>query len=577
MSTTLKPELYGLTETDLSLVDTNNPTYWWDLDEQSKIDSSNSRFEYINYTPESTVADTTFQQGPSTFTFTIRDKERYLVPSKAFLEIDVTITVVANEYVALNNPCAHVLFDKCRYSINNTVIDRVDQNYPYAALVRGLVNKTRSWMNTQGSMEGWALDGATASGDVNINYNRALTTTMLNYSIIGETSDGGIRNKFTFTGNPAAGGVASVAGVVEQLNLINGAANASSPNWLIQQATNPGFLKRLAYAFPVPGERFFTAEVGTGGVPAQGAGGNLRGDPTATTRTYNLKLPLSEMFAFCRDVKKVFWGYFHTIELTRNQNIHQMVHRQVGATARDLSHIRFDKVELWMPYVKPSDSMGAAMLTRLAKDTVLPLLFNPTRVIKQQFPSPGTNSYTMNWNVGNIEGRPEHIYFFMTHADAEHNGINAMTFTSNFIKSLRLSIGGSQDYPIRELQVNFEEKKTKLAYQMYLDCCGFGDDYTDVALTERDFQKFYPMFCFDLTTSEDNVFMAGKSLIIKAEFRGPDLTNKFISTDDGNANAVANNAAVHIPAFIAYVAVTYRKSGYLSTKSDGIKFISNLL
>jgi len=564
-----KPELYGLTEADLALIDNNNPTYWWDLDEQSRIDESNTAFEYINYPPETPVAGTTFQAGPTTFTFTIRDKERYLVPHKAFFEIKVTIEKAAGQLVALNNPCAHVLFDKCAYSINQTVIDRTDKNYPLVTLARGLTTKTRSWINTQGAMEGWALDGATANGDVNINLNRPVdAATRLRYAIVDETTDAGIRNKYTFAAAGADAG-ARVAALVNELNLVNDTHN------VIFQASNPGFLKRMTYAFPLPGERVFNAPAGTGGVPADTAGGNLRAIPTATTQTYTLKLPLSEMFAFCRDVQKVFFGYFHTIELSRNQHVYQILHRAGGANARDLSHITLDKIELWMPYVKPSTSMAANLLSRLAKDTVMPLLFRPTRIFERQIAAPGTNNYTLNWNVGSIEGRPEHIYFFMTHSSAEHNGVNSMTFTHNFIKNLRITVG-SHDFPIREMQMNIEKKEALLPYQMYLDCCGFNDTLTDPALTYRDWLKFYPIFCFDMTTVEDEVFSVGKSLIVKATFAGPTTANNFISTDDANAGGAANDAAIHIPAFKAYAAITYRKSGYLTTQTDGIKFISNL-
>jgi len=565
-----KPELYGLTAEDLALVDNNNPTYWWDLDEQSRIDESNTAFEYINYPPETPVAGTTFQAGPSSFTFTIRDKERYLVPHKAFFEIKVRITKEnATQIVALNNPCAHVLFESCSYSINNTVIDRTDKHYPLSTLVRGLVNKTRSWINTQGTMEGWALDGATSNGDVNINLNRALTNTRLNYCIIGETTDAGIRNKLRVANG------ANDAAIINHINLTaaDDLAGASTLTYLVEQSTNPGFLKRLTYSHPLPGERVFTAPVGTGGVPTQANGGNLRAAVDQNYQIYTLKLPLSEMFAFCRDVQKVFFGYFHTIELTRNQTIHQIVHRAAG-TARDLSHITLDKIELWMPYVKPSTSMAANLLTRLSKDTVMPLLFRPTRVFERHITAPGTNNYTLNLNVGQVEGRPEHIYFFMTHAAAEHNGINLMTFTHNFIKTLRITVG-SHDFPIREMQMNIEKKEALLPYQMYLDCCGYNDTLTDPAITYRDWLKFYPIFCFDMTTVEDDVFSVGKSLIIKATFTGPTTANNFIATDDADGNDIANDAAIHIPAFKAYVAVTYRKSGYLTTQTDGIKFISN--
>jgi len=578
-----RPELYGLTEAELSLIDNDNPSYWWGIDEVSKIDSSNSTFEYINYTPDQSVAGTTFQQGPDTFTFTIRDKERSILPHKAFFDIKVSLTRAAStdaELAGFSNPIAHVLFDACSYSINNTVVETTDKHYPYSALVRGLVGKTRSWINTEGFLQGWALDGLTGAGDVNINLNRTVqAATRHNYSIYNETSTVGIRNKFQFDGS-SGGNAADVAGILEQLNLLNlTAGNAWRPTYIVQQATNPGFFKRYSLAHPIPGEYVFQTIQSTAnnvdGVPVSGNGGFLRGAASAT-QTYHVKLPLSDMFAFCRDFPKVYFGYFHTIQLTRNRDINQMVQRVVGSTARDLSHVTLQKIELWMPYVKPSEEFKAQFLTKLVdnsgKPLSRPIIFNPTRIIHSHFNPGATTTYPMNWNVGVVEGRPEHIYFFMTHND-NNRGISRMTFTHNFIKRLTLTVG-ARDFPIRELNVDLAKKDIGIAYEMYKNCCGYNDSYTDPALTPRDWMKFYPIFCFDLTTVEEDLFMGSKSLYVKATFIAPTQAEGFISSDNTDANAVADGA-IHIPPFNAYVAITYRKSGYISSNTDGIKFLSN--
>jgi len=492
------------------------------------------------------------------------------VPHKAFLEIQVTLTkhgATADQLAGFTNPIAHVLFSGARYSINNTSIEYIDNHYPYSALVRGLTSKTRSWINTQGAMEGWALDGATSAGDVNINLNRNVNdATSINYAYVSDTTNAGIRNKLTFAG-------ATSAAIVAELNQLN--AGASVLRGAVQQATNPGFFKRLNYGFPVPGESVFTSSANTPGVPAQAAGGTLRGAEVAT-QSYTLKLPLSEVFAFCRDITKVFVGYFHTIEFTRNQNIDQMIQTVEGATVRTTAHITLDKVKLWMPYVKPSISMQAVLTDKLAKNDILPILFRPMRVHAYQFNPGAVTNYTLNWNVAVLDGRPEHIYFFMTHAGAGQTGISKMTFTSNFIKSLNITVG-SVDYPTRTLEMDIEKKQGLLPYQMYLDCCGFNDTLTDPALTYRDWLKFYPIFCFDLTTVEPETFLGGKTLEIKGRMVSPIQADGFISSADNQAVPANNIAdgAIHIPNFIAYAAIIYRKSGYLRTEKDGIKFISN--
>jgi len=538
--------LSALTSAERTQIDDTLESYWWDLSQVPQVFSSESRFEYSEFTSDN-VSDTTFELG-NEIRFTINEISQYIVPNKAFLEIKVTLTKPnASDHTTLANPMAHVLFEKARYIIGTTAIEDINDNYYYSALVKGLVSHTRAWIETAGYSQGWALDGTAPAGSIMLNPN-------FNYSVNAYNELNTISYGTTSPGVVPKAHAASNTGVF----------SAGYQNY--------GFFKRRMRAFPINGQRIYPAPAGTPGVPAYNAGGNIRG-LQQTQETYVLKLPLADMFSFCRDVKTVFYGTKHQVVLNLNKKTDIMIQsvQDDGTTASPLTNanIKIDKISLWMPYVKPSTAMDIKLNNFLYENKMRPLMFYPTYVFSDTRTVPAATSYTMDYQVMSIIHRPVQVYFFMTHNGAGQHGMSRMAFIHNFIKNVQLKIG-TENYPIRRIDVNMERKEGLLPYQMYLDCCGIGDDKIDPALSEDDWYRYYPIFCFELSTLEESLFTGGKTLHISAHFEAPTNQPPFQGVDYANAN----DSAPYVQSFNAFVAVTSERIGTFQTGKEGIKFIS---
>jgi len=531
-----------LTDAEKSQIDSSYDSHWWDLDEIPTIDESNSRFEYKRFYTESTSANTVFNANRE-IRFNVNEISQYLVPSKAFLDIKVTITKnAAADYTTFLNPAGHVLFEKARYEIGTSVIEDINDHYQFSALVRGIIGHSRNWMETAGYDQGWALDGCAPAGSIMINPNvdSAQVYTFRNTWSIGSTGPEVVPKAYA---NDNTGTFVSTFG-------------------------NYGFFKRYMKGFPRNGKRVFPADAGTAGVPAEDAGGNLRG-LEQTEETYNFKVPLADVFAFCRDVKKVFFGFQHRISLWKNSKVHNMIH--AANTARAITDITLNHIHLYMPYVKPSVNMDTKMLSYLAENKMRPLIFYPTNIHTETITVPANTTYTFDWQVKSIAHRPMHIYFFMTHNATTQDGISPTTFMHNFIKNLQISIG-TDKFPYDRIEMDVAQEQAVLPYQMYLDCCGIDDNKSAPALSYEEWCRYYPVFCFDLSTVEETIFIGNKTLAIHAYFETPANAAPFQS-NDGNG-AATNSSRPNVQSLNAYAAIVYQKVGTLQTGNEGIKFIS---
>jgi len=107
---------------------------------------------------------------------------------------------------------------------------------------------------------------------------------------------------------------------------------------------------------------------------------------------------------------------------------------------------------------------------------------------------------------------------------------------------------------------------------MYLDCCGIDDNKLAPALSYEEWCRYYPIFCFDLTTVDESLFMGNKELRIHAYFETPANAAPFQSVN--NVNGGGSGGRPNVQSFNANVAIVYQKVGTLQTGNEGIKFIS---
>jgi len=517
-----------ISNADRELIDTNAESGWWDIDQVSVVNESTNKFEYKKIIPDKHINGSALNALGGDITFTINEISQYLLPSKAFFDLKVTITKEAEgDFTSFTNPAAHVLFNEARYDIGNSNIEHINNHYPYVALVRGLLGHTRRWIETAGYEQGWALDGCNPSGSIQINYNYA------------------------------AGANEAAATRVYTVGTTNYGSNLGAT---VPTFTNPGFLKRYMLGFPRNGERLYTADQNTAGVPTTENGGDIRGLQQLTD-TYNFKIPLSEMFTFCRDIRTVFKGFTHKITLKPNSNIHEIIQTSDAANPRTTANITINELSLFMPYVVPSMEVNGKLLSYLAENKMRPLIFYPFHIQSFDVTVPAATNFTYSQVVNSVGHRPMQIYVFMTHNSTDQGGISPMTFIHNFIKHIQIRIG-QDSIPVDRVEMNLEKKQAHLPYQMFKDCFGGEEDREDYSLTYQEWLRYYPIFCFDLSNYPESLFYGSKQLQVTAYYESPVVAEGFQGTRP------------NVQSYKMFVASTYQKVGKLQTGEEGIKFIS---
>jgi hypothetical protein len=88
-------------------------------------------------------------------------------------------------------------------------------------------------------------------------------------------------------------------------------------------------------------------------------------------RRFSCAIPLSHIFGFCRNVRKVIFGAKHTVVLVRkgtdNDAIWHVEGADANATAAHHGKVILTKLSLWMPVMTPSISEEDRLLSFMSQ------------------------------------------------------------------------------------------------------------------------------------------------------------------------------------------------------------------
>lgn len=477
----------------------------WNLFELPVSENSTKYFEYRQYLE----ASVSLPDSLSRFTFNIRDVDSYILPSQAYLMASVKITK-ANKATAQDDGAAYALengaplFSEATYKIADKIIERVEY-LPKKQLVNGLMSYSDDYGRSSASDQHWYPDyfGRTVAGP---NF-RSPGTDTLKYNGIAHNAAGitATARVAAIPGHAQADNVAQIAAYDANVTFTGGNfVGTDNPPY------NPGFSKRASLA----------------------AAGII-----------NLRIPLSTIFGYCKSVHKVSTGVSHTIELVRSQVEDLIVlNRAVAGDAED-PYVFINKIELWMPVLKPSLSaqLFVEKLLNSGGSQVLPIEY--TNVYKVA----GVRSGSINWNLLSTTERPLKVIigfqpeYKTTSAKMQHV---KSVFDHMKLTRASLTIAGNK-VPDVDFEASFwngtspDRDYTRL-YHEFLRCSDkdFLDTNTGTAVSFESFGDQYPLISFDLRESQDKIFTTGVSsdIILRATVSIP------VETADQNGDTSHSGA-----------------------------------
>lgn len=245
---------------------------------------------------------------------------------------------------------------------------------------------------------------------------------------------------------------------------------------------------------------------------------NLLVNPQAANGVWNFSatIPLSSIFNFCNDYKKVIYGMQHRISLTRTNSTRALfrtnnavavngVFPALVALAND-AVVNISTLKWCMPYVTPSSDKLANLMEVISTKEQIPLTFlnkrSETIVVPQ--------ATTFNWKLqmsGGIE-RPRFLVLgFQTGRGTDQTTNNASFDSAGLnVTAAYVTLNGIR-YPYSDMGTDYATNKYTKWYHNYLRFFNKynSDNIGEACLSYVDFIKIAPLYIFDVSNQPEKL------------------------------------------------------------------------
>jgi len=231
----------------------------------------------------------------------------------------------------------------------------------------------------------------------------------------------------------------------------------------------------------------------------------------SASKTLNLFLPIRKIFKMFEYNTSVFRGIKHTIKLYKNTNWKTLF---MHTSAAGDGQLQITDISWWVPALRPSIEYGLHLDKQLNSGMKTKLMWNQLKC----YPSPeftagtGVGSQT-SWRITSAGNKPVKIYIVFRTANQYTSGLsqqynNAMLFQHMNITNINLRINSLQ-FPKDEFRADFVTNDDwGRLYMEYLKMTGkmFDVDGGGYPICYDDFKMTYPIFCFDLTKQDPQIW-----------------------------------------------------------------------
>jgi hypothetical protein len=222
-------------------------------------------------------------------------------------------------------------------------------------------------------------------------------------------------------------------------------------------------------------------------------------------------LPLRNIFGFCV-VDKCTRGIDLQIRLTRAQ-MADVIHR---ANAVSAGKFTFTKLSLWVPILKPSFEVSVQLESQLAMSQMVHYDYLNWNCYK----SDSAQTAQRTWRITTQSERP--VYCFIipqaTARDGSQERSNVI-FDNAQVTEMSLRVNGKQ-HPAEAFTCDFATAGAEDHSRVYMSLMAYMNkafNYdTGSIVNYSSFASLYPIFTFDLTSLDENVFASPIELQLRA-------------------------------------------------------------
>jgi hypothetical protein len=221
---------------------------------------------------------------------------------------------------------------------------------------------------------------------------------------------------------------------------------------------------------------------------------------TKQSKQISMFLPLNRLFGFCKDINRVFRGFYHEIELERNLD-DNIIHRSGSNNYKfEISHLSW-----FVPIVTPSLTTMVKLETYLASGATNSLYWESYNVYRTDI----RDDKNAQLRITSTQHKPSHIYVvFQKTTRTENQGGTNMIFDHMNLSKIQVKVGNKK-VPDEAYSCDFYPISLDYS-RVYSSFLSAGYKHIDVdtgtIISYNDFAKLYPIFHFDLTSQESSIF-----------------------------------------------------------------------
>ena len=541
-----------------------------DISEAYRYDDSVKKISEIEKEPPNSI---NYNQ-VGDISITIDPSSNWLLPSKSYLYIEGRILQAqGNEFLpitkhnkaypdlALGNNAMMYLFSNAKYSLNDYEIENF--NYPgYTTTMHGLISTSKSF---NGLDQCWALDEYDGQTVPSVNYSalaaftdadmpaaganptaaeyRAIMKLLIprfntTNALTGNNAIPNVNNEdlLCAAANPTAAEILTGCNAVfnlidhdtpaiikylvqedipdSSIGSLRGAVNRMvtrlNENLVNEQPGlqyNKGYLRRLEIAC----NPFETVQ------PVENAG------------LFSFRIPLSLIFNFCDQYRKVIFNCKHSISFTRSPTSHEALFKDRKMQTGD---VQIKTMRWYMPVIQPNPNYEKSLLTMIASNIEVPLAFM-TKKIEVVTLVPGNTVQSIQLTYSGGVEKPRYIvvgfqaynihdpaFLYPSEQDFNHAIFNDVTNLDGMIdvNQVSLYING-ESYSINNYFNSFSDNRGARWYNEFKKFREYymGSDANDGGISYNDFINLYRLYVFDI--SKQSEIVTGGVSNVRLEFK----------------------------------------------------------
>lgn len=232
----------------------------------------------------------------------------------------------------------------------------------------------------------------------------------------------------------------------------------------------------------------------------------------------NVCIPLSKLFGFAEDYRKIIVNARHELVLIRSANDKNSLlwtATSAADTTQEVVSVTLTKLCWRIPYITLSDKQRISLLKHLSRGTSIPVEYRSWELYEYPVLPKTTKQ---SWSVKTASQLEKPRYVVVGFQTARKNDMkkNAALFDHCKLTNLKLHLN-SVSYPYDDLKLDFDNNHYALLYDMYTR---FQDSYYNAnpqpLLDKKQFKDFAPLVVVDC--SKQNESLRSAPVDIRLEF-----------------------------------------------------------